>query len=55
MSRTIFLTAIPKIAVHSAGVHYQFLLRVIDKDSLSEIAQYDPGFVFECFHLFQSN
>ena len=31
------------------------LLRVVDEDSLSEIAQYDPRSVSECFHRFQMN
>ena len=37
-------------------LHYNLLafiassLRVTDEDSVSEIVQYDPRFVFECFH-----
>ena len=31
------------------------LLRVIDEDLLSEIEQYDPLSVFECFRCFQRN
>ena len=31
------------------------LLRITDEDTLSEIAQYDTRYVFECFHCFQRN